>query len=285
MNLRAETSGPATDRTRFYIAAIARRVEEEAGLLLSPARHPMIEARLRRRLARLNLRSYRDYLRLIDGPGGAAERAALLGLLTTHVSHFFREPHHFGMMRDRLLPPLIADARAGRRLRFWSAGSAAGQEAYSLALTLLDLAPDAARLDLQILATDLDATQTARATRAVYPTAALAEIPHRHRHHCHSLSDGFTLSDEVRRLVRCRTANLHGDWRADQGFDAILCRNVLIYFEPRARERLLERFTAAMADGGWLLLGHAERLTGPAVSRLSAIGQTIYSRNDMRAEE
>ncbi|WP_284163077.1 CheR family methyltransferase [Frigidibacter sp. SD6-1] len=276
MTLRAGIRGAPGDRAPFHIAAIARRVEEEAGILLPPARYPMIEARLKRRLARLDLGSYRDYLRLIDGPEGTAERLALLGLLTTHVSHFFREPHHFRMMRENLLPPLIAEARAGRRLRFWSAGCAAGQEAYSLALTLLDLAPDAARLNIEILATDLDATQTARAARALYPAAALDEIPPPFRHHCQPAADGFTLSDAVRGLVRCRTQNLHADWRAAQGFDAILCRNVLIYFEPRARERLISRLADALADGGWLLLGHAERATGRAAARLQALGQTVY---------
>ncbi|MCY1125363.1 chemotaxis protein [Frigidibacter sp. RF13] len=280
MTLRADISGMPVDRTPFYIAAISRRVEEEAGLLLPPSRYPMIEARLKRRLARLDLGSYRDYLRLIDGPDGATERATLLGLLTTHVSHFFREPHHFQMMRDRLLPPLIAEAQAGRKLRFWSAGGAAGQEAYSLALTLLDLVPNAALLNIEILATDLDAAQTARAARAHYPTAALAEIPPPFRQHCLPSSGGFTLSDSVRGLVRCRTQNLHADWQAEPPFHAILCRNVLIYFEPKARERLISRFAGALTNGGWLLLGHADRMTGPAAAHLNALGQTVYCKGD-----
>jgi chemotaxis protein methyltransferase CheR len=155
------------------VAAIAHR---DAGLCLSEAKCAMISSRLARRLRATGMPDFSTYLGFLEGGDGNAERQMLISALTTNVSHFFREKHHFDMLRDTLIPTLSARAKAGGRVRVWSAGCSTGQEPYSIAMTILSAFPDAARHDVRVLATDIDTEVLAAAERGIYSGRQLEGI-------------------------------------------------------------------------------------------------------------
>jgi chemotaxis protein methyltransferase CheR len=205
----------------------------------------------------------------------------MLSALTTNVTRFFREPHHFEHLSAHVLPPLLESARRGGRVRLWSAACSTGPEPYSMALTVLSLEPNAASLDVRILASDIDPRVVEEGRRGVYPVAALAEAPAalRKRHFATIGGDerrGLQASDELRRLVVFRTLNLNGVWPMPGKFHAIFCRNVVIYFDEQTQQTVWSKFAGKLERGGVLYIGHSERVTGPAASRFVSDGVTAY---------
>jgi chemotaxis protein methyltransferase CheR len=263
-------------------ARIADRAHREFGLHLPSAKKNLVYSRLVRRLRKLDLPDFRTYCDLLEGPRGPAEQIELLSALTTNVTQFFREEHHFRTLRETVLPPLIAAARTGRRVRLWSAGCSAGQEPYSLAFTVLAQCPEAEMLDLRILATDIDPAILAVARAGRYPTAEIKGLPEPTRGtmiHAHGDGDEtFMVGRQPRALIRFGELNLIKDWPMRGRFDVIFCRNVAIYFDAEAQARLWNRFADLMADGGYLFIGHSERVTGPASSVLTTAGITTYRK-------
>ncbi|MBW6506993.1 MAG: protein-glutamate O-methyltransferase [Rhodobacteraceae bacterium] len=259
------------------LAVIARLLHEGAGIVIGDGKASMVQSRLAKRLRALGLSDYRSYLALLETPAGADERGRMLSALTTNVTHFFRENHHFELLRTKVLPPLLARARAGGKVRIWSAGCSSGQEPYSIAMVLCDLADDIARLDIRILATDIDPEMTARGRDARYDAASCETIPAAlaKRFLTHD-GDGARLCDPARSLVTFRELNLHSTWPMQGRFDIIFCRNVAIYFDKVAQETLWHRFEATLNPGGWLFLGHSERLPADAATCLVTAGITSY---------
>jgi len=246
---------------------IAQLVHAGAGIALTESKVNLVYSRLAKRLRAAGLKSFRDYCELINSTEGADERQAMIAALTTNVTRFFREKHHFDHVRDHLLPELAARARAGARVRLWSAGCSSGEEPYSLALTLLDAVPNAAELDMLVLASDIDPAMLAHAERGVYRASQLEDIPlASRRNRLEMIKSGnemsFRIGDCVRALVRFRELNLLGSWPMAGKFDAIFCRNVMIYFDKPTQEALVNRLAACLEPGGYLFIGHAESLTG-----------------------
>ena len=201
--------------------------------------------------------------------------------LTTNVTRFYREPHHFDHLRDEVMPALAERARAGGRVRLWSAACSNGQEPYSMAMTVLSVLPEAADLDVRILATDIDPNMVADGAAGVYSEEALEAAPAmlRHRYFDKAAgrgSDRLSANAALRRLVTFKELNLIGDWPMRGRFDVIFCRNVVIYFDDATQERVWGRFTPLMTPGGVLYIGHSERVSGPATARLETVGLTTY---------
>lgn len=258
---------------------IASMLYADAGIFLQESKSTLVYSRLVKRLRKLNLESFQDYCQLVASPAGAAERLEMLSALTTNVTRFFREPHHFEHLRSHVLPPLLEVARRGGRARLWSAACSTGQEPYSIALTLLATDPNAASLDVKILATDIDPRVVDEAQRGVYPDSALGDIPSelRKRYFAPTGNRGEgQVSDEVRRLITFRTLNLNADWPMQGKFGVIFCRNVVIYFDEPTQQKVWGRFAAKLEPNGWLYIGHSERVTGPATGRFVSEGITAY---------
>lgn len=272
--MTAQSCDMQEERALNALAAIAR---SEAGLSLEATRVDFLRARLTARLRAAGCTDYCSYWRLITLPGAKLERRLLIGALTTNHSAFYREPHHFTRLRHEILPAFVEQAREGSPLRLWSAGCAAGQEPYSLAMTLLDLMPDARHHDIRILATDIDPSVLVRARDAHLCPADLARIStYNGLQHVNMNVSPPAARPEVRALVQIRQLNLMSTWPMRRRFSVILCRNVLIYLAQDARDRLLVRFADALVPGGWLFLGHAERLSGPAAGRFAARSGTVF---------
>ncbi|MGB3553481.1 MAG: protein-glutamate O-methyltransferase [Jannaschia sp.] len=272
---------PFTDNDFQNIAKLARA---SFGLHLELCKKQLVYSRLSRRLRILGLETFEDYCDVLQGPTGEKEQREMLSALTTNVTQFFREKHHFDHLRSSVLPSLLQRLKAGGRVRIWSAGCSAGQEAYSLALTVLELCSDVSRYDLRILATDVDPAILQRAVRGRYPSAELSAIPSSVRQ-SHTQSDGetFTIGPAARKLISFGELNLMNNWPIKGPFDIILCRNVAIYFDGATQAKLWKRFADVLAPDGHLMIGHSERLSGPATVILQNCGVTSYQKKSGRA--
>lgn len=257
---------------------IAQILHSHAGIALSEGKAALVYSRLAKRLRTLGLRSFREYCALVEGSDGLDERQAMMAALTTNVTRFFREPHHFDHLRDQVMPELAARARAGGRVRLWSAACSNGQEPYSMAITVLSALPEAADLDVRILATDIDPNMVAEGKAGLYREDAVAPIPlDLRRKWLEKAGEGrWSVSEQLRRLVSFRELNLIGDWPMRGRFDVIFCRNVVIYFDEPTQEMIWKRFTPMMTPGATLYIGHSERVTGPAADVLETSGLTTY---------
>ncbi len=260
---------------------IAAMLYADAGIYMPESKTTLVYSRLVKRLRALNLESFREYCDLVGSPDGSDERLEMLSALTTNVTRFFREPHHFEHLSAHVLPPLLESARRGGRVRLWSAACSTGPEPYSMALAVLGLEPNAASLDIRILASDNAPRVVEEGRRGVYPAAALVEAPAalRKRYFTGLGGDerrGLQASEELRRLVVFRTLNLNGGWPMPGKFHVIFCRNVVIYFDEQTQQAVWSKFAGKLERGGVLYIGHSERVTGPAAARFVSDGVTAY---------
>jgi len=243
-------------------ARLSATVYEVAGIVLPPGKEGLVRSRLARRLRELQLTSFEDYLEHVQVDASRRELAHMIDLLTTNKTSFFREAAHFDYLRDEVL----ARRPAGRRLRIWSAGCSSGEEPYTLAMVIREtLGPG---IDARILATDISARVLAKAQAGVYAAETVAEVPDALRRKWFvpasgpgALPGALRVADDVRGMVRFARLNLMGDWPMKGPFDAIFCRNVMIYFDRPTQERLVNRYHALLAPGGHLFVGHSESLT------------------------
>ncbi len=261
---------------------IAAVVHKTAGIVLHDTKRPLVYSRLAKRLRSLKLKDFDSYCTLVEGSDGKDEREELILAITTNVTAFFRERHHFEFLEENLLPDLIARARAGGRVRIWSAACSSGEEPYSLALTILGTCPEAAKLDIRILATDIDRNMVNRAQTGVYPATTKQTISKRlmqkYTDPVENDEDHIRISDEVKALITFKQLNLLEKWPMKGPFDVIFCRNVVIYFDRPTQEILWRRFVDLMPPGSHIMIGHSERVSGPAASQMSATGITTYVR-------
>lgn len=266
------------DRSDF--AFIATTLYEGAGINLPASKANLVYSRLAKRLRALGLESFRDYCALVGSEEGTEERAQMIAALTTNVTRFFREPHHFDHLRAKVVEPIAAEIKQGRRLRIWSAGCSSGQEPYSIALSILSLLPDARAYDVKILATDINPLVLETARKASYPAEEVVSVPaDLRRSWMENVGSGAMRLDEAPRgLVTFRPLNLIGAWPMKGPFDAVFCRNVVIYFDEKTQMRLLTRISTLLRPGGYLYLGHSERMVGPAEALFRLDGTTTYRK-------
>jgi chemotaxis protein methyltransferase CheR len=259
---------------------IAGIMMEEAGISLSENKANLVYSRLAKRLRLLGLRNFAQYCALVMSLDGKHERQAMIAALTTNVTRFFREPHHFEHLKTQVLPGLIEKAKQGQRVRLWSAACSSGQEPYSMALTLLSLMPDAVKYDIRILATDIDPNVLEAGEEGVYDKSLVEAVPDvLRRRWFSSVNDGagkLRVADELRALVSFRKLNLIGNWPMRGKFQAIFCRNVVIYFENDTQEKIWTRIVPLLDPEGVLYIGHSERVSGAAEAGLRSDGVTIY---------
>lgn len=267
--------------TRGDFRKIAAMLHADCGIDLSDMKAPLVYARLVKRLRALGIESFRRYCDLVDSASGADERRRMTAELTTNVTSFFRERHHFEHLKTKVLPPLIERVRNGGRLRIWSAGCSSGEEPYSIALTVLELLPEAASYDVRILATDINGHVLAHGQRGEYDETVLQPVSRT------MLADWFVaertlegrriwrVGDDLRTLVAFRRLNLLDPWPMKMTYEAIFCRNVLIYFDEARRLATWRRMAPLLAPQGRLYIGAAERIRD-LESPLRSDGVTTY---------
>jgi chemotaxis protein methyltransferase CheR len=214
---------------------------------------------------------------------GPEELVGLINALTTNVTAFFRENHHFEALSEYMIPEALQRNQASRRLRIWSAGCSTGEEPYCIAMVASAALPTGVRWDLKILATDIDSDVVGAAQAGVYPMDRLTSVPQAQLRRCFRKGVGMNagqaiVQPDIARLVSFRTLNLMQQWPMSGPFDVIFCRNVMIYFDQATREKLVNRFGEMLAPGGYLCIGHSESIHGGGAP-FKLVGKTIYRRH------
>ncbi|WEJ33661.1 MULTISPECIES: protein-glutamate O-methyltransferase [unclassified Devosia] len=254
---------------------IKERVYRVAGIALSDAKRTLVISRLSKIVRALGLTGFDAYVDYLQSGASAAEEQDFINALTTNLTRFYREDHHFDHLRE-YVGKLVAAKPRGTRLRIWSAGCSTGPEPYTIGMDLLAAYPELKRWDFKILATDIDTAVLEKAARGIYPESELAGLtPVRARPFEH-LGDGTVrVPSAVRELVAFKPLNLIADWPVKGPFDAIFCRNVAIYFDKPTQGMVFGRFGKVLAPEGFLYIGHSENL-GSGGEGFRLVGKTIY---------
>lgn len=265
----------------FHI--LSRHAAQRYGLDIKIEKKGLIYARLARRVRALGLPDFKSYCDMATGPTAVGEQEELLSALTTNVSSFFREKHHFETLKRDVLPSLRRKAESNDGISIWSAGCSSGQEPYSIAAVLRETWQDIDQLKVSILATDVDPRILERARTAVYRESEISALSLQQQHQLFEAKEvevqTVQVRSELRKLVSFGQINLVGDWVHQQLFDVIFCRNVVIYFERSTQHRLWQRFSDNLATNGHLFIGHSERLSGPAASNFRSVGITSFTKS------
>jgi chemotaxis protein methyltransferase CheR len=256
-------------------------VKQRSGIDLGDGKRSLVHGRLIRRLRKLGMADFDAYVAMVEDPNHP-EAEPFLNSLTTNVTEFFREPHHFSTLAQRVVPELRAQHSQDRRIRIWSAGCSSGEEPYTIAIVMSELLPRSEGWDLKILASDIDSDILARAAEGVYPIEKVQKIEKRRLQRFFQRGSGshtghVRASDELRSLISFRRLNLMEAWPMRGPFDVIFCRNVIIYFDPVTRSRLVGRYADLLGPGGRLFLGHSESLTG-GNHGLTPYDKTVYQK-------
>lgn len=255
---------------------------EQAGIALADSKRNLIYSRLSRRLRVLKLRTFREYREHLAS--NSSELENFINAISTNLTKFFRESHHFDHLRTQVAVPFVqaAHGKVGQRLRVWSAGCSTGEEPYTIGIVLKREIHDIDRHDVKILATDIDTEVIGKGARGEYPAASIDEVPKTYREFFKPVSgdqtkENVAVDRAIRSLVTFRRLNLMETWPFKGIFDGIFCRNVMIYFDGPTKAKLIERFTEKLKPGGFLYIGHSESLNGLHPG-LTLIGRTIYRR-------
>ncbi len=256
---------------------VRKLIYKRAGISLHAGKQAMVYSRLSRRLRDAGFNSFGQYLQALESATGAAAEAEwqeFVNCLTTNLTSFFREEHHFPVLHAELA------ARKGTNLRIWCNAASTGEEPYSLAMTAIEAL--GASSSAKIVCSDIDTKVLATAEAGVYAADARGLSPERLRQHFMrgtGANSGFIrIRPELKRLLEFRPFNLMDErWSLGDPFDIVFCRNVMIYFDAPTQRRVLERMHRAMRPGGLLFAGHSENF-GDSKDLFRLRGKTVYER-------
>jgi chemotaxis protein methyltransferase CheR len=261
--------------------ALRSMVKEMTGINLAESKRELVYGRVSRRLRALGLASFGAYRELLES-GDGSELVAFCNALTTNLTSFFRESHHFDYLRDQFLVPRREAGQRGERIRIWSSACSSGEEPYSIAMVVAETIPDWQRWDIKILATDLDSDILARAQRGSYNAERVKGMdPKRMSRFFTEVRNGsetaYQVVPELAKLITFKQINLMHDLPMPGPLDVIFCRNVVIYFDKDTQRGLFSRISKLQRPGDLLMLGHSETLFKVS-DDYSLIGKTIYRR-------
>lgn len=240
---------------------ISQLAYEHFGLDLRDGKQGLVAARLGKKLRQLGLKSFQHYYDYVKADRSGVALANMVDELTTNHTSFFREPKHFDFLRTAVFPSL----RARSRIHIWSAACSSGEEPYSIAMSLLEEAPREAAMKVRIKATDISTRVLEKAKRGVYPADRVAEIPLvllqrylvKATDQC---TDSYRFKNDIRSMIEFEHLNLMGNLPESYCCSAIFCRNLMIYFDKPTQQRLVQRLSERLEDGGYLFIGHSESL-------------------------
>jgi chemotaxis protein methyltransferase CheR len=274
------TGGPLLGDADFQF--LRDFVYQHCGISLSEQKRQLVQGRLLRRLRALGLKDFGSYCeRLRQDPED--ELGDLASAISTNVTSFFREMHHYDLLVEQLLPRWLDTKPPGGRLRIWSAGCSTGEEPYALAMVLAEaLERTGSPIDARILATDLSPQALETAREGTYPLERMGGVSDARRNRWFLRGEGAyaglaRVHPRLRELVTIQPLNLLHEWPMRGPFDAIFCRNVVIYFDKPTKQRLFERYAGLLEQGGYLFLGHSESMYGLSDS-FELVGRTVYRK-------
>ncbi|ASP40589.1 chemotaxis protein CheR [Bacterioplanes sanyensis] len=263
-----------TDADFSEVASLAY---QHTGIVLAEHKKDMVYGRIARRIRHHKLSSFRQYLDFFKS-NTESELSDFINALTTNLTSFFREPHHFNFLQQHWLPKQKSISSSKRRLRIWSAGCSIGQEVYSIAMSLR-AAGLPSGWDCKLLATDLDSNVLDTGRRGIYPDSAVAGLPSDilSRFFDRKTNSTVQVKPALQEMVFFKRLNLLEPWPMSGPFDVIFCRNVVIYFDKQTQRNLFDRYADILSTDGHLFIGHSENLHG-ITQRFESLGQTIYRK-------
>jgi len=270
-----------TDAQFLEISALVKRL---CGLNLHRGKRQLVKSRLIRRIRQLGLPGFREYIEYLQADESGGEVTEMLNALSTNVTRFFRENDHFDYLADTFIPEALTQGgERNHRMKFWSAGCSSGEEPYTLAILLSEAIADLETWDVRILATDISSRMIERAREGIYNRSAVRDVPPLLlQKHFAALGPGperrYRIGNGPRRLVRFAKHNLISPWPMRGLFDAIFCRNVMIYFDKETQAHLVRRFGDLLGPGGLLFIGHSESLVG-VEHRLTYVRPMVYRKD------
>jgi len=252
-------------------------VDKHTGIQLAEGKEDMLYGRLSRRIRKVGLSSFNAYIDLLEKDENGDEFGEFINAVTTNLTSFFRESHHFDYLKKTLLPELMQTNRSSRRIRIWSAGSSTGEEPYSIAMSVAETMPPG--WDVKILATDLDTDVLAHGERGVYDDSRVEGLDRavvKRWFVKNRMQPGkVRVKPELQELIHFRQLNLLQPWPMKGPVDIIFCRNVIIYFDMPTKQKLMNRYADMLPDGGHLFLGHSEAMNNMS-SRFALDGKSVY---------
>ena len=257
-------------------------IKELTGISMGDSKRQLVYRRVGSRLKATNISTFQGYLDYLK-KGDPSELEEFANAVTTNLTSFFREGHHFDFLAKTIVPEIVTrTGHSSKRLRIWSAGCSTGEEPYSIAITLKESLKNLDRWDAKILGTDLDSEVLNTCKAGVYSQQRVEKIPKNQlrRWFRKSRAQGTELvkvSEDVQDLITFKQLNLMHDWPMRGRFDLIFCRNVIIYFDKPTQRILIDRFAEHLEDNAYLILGHSETLFNVS-DRFSLIGNTIYQK-------
>ena len=254
-------------------------VTETTGIIAGEDKYTMYYSRLARRVRKLGLKDFSEYRNFLNH-NRDSELIELVNSVTTNLTSFFRENHHFEFLRENFVDEV--KARGNRRLRIWSAGCSTGEEPFSIAMSLAEAIPDYRSWDIKILASDLDSNVVAKAASGVYDEARVDGMEPQYLkkffHRGTGSNDGFVrVKPEILNMITFRQLNLLHNWPFNDIMDCIFCRNVVIYFDKPTKNKLVERYAQQLVPHGYLFMGHSESLY-KSTDSFKLLGKTIYQK-------
>lgn len=252
---------------------------EHSGILVPDDKFDMFYSRLSKRVRILGLSDFKQYCRLLQDSHDR-EFTEFINAITTNLTAFFREIHHFDYLQSQLIPTLLQQNYAHKQIKAWSAGCSSGEEPYSLAMVLAEVVPEDWRI--KILATDLDTDVLQKAANGVYLTDGVAGITPQRLKRWFKRGRGnnankVKVKQQLQDMIHFKQLNLIKEWPLKGHFDFIFCRNVLIYFDRETKQSLANRYAGVLRDGGHLFIGHSESLH-QLDTRFKVLGNTIYQK-------
>ncbi|MEQ1705083.1 MAG: protein-glutamate O-methyltransferase [Rickettsiales bacterium] len=258
---------------------LANLVSDRTGIVLTKNKKNMVYSRLVRRLRALHLSSFAEYCALLQSGAGDVEMGNLVNAITTNLTSFFREKHHFEHLRESVLLPLCSSSEKStqKKLRIWSAACSAGMEPYSIAMIVKSTISDLSGWDARILATDIDTNMLVTGRSGEYSSEQLANIPQPYHADIRKEDNKIIMSDRLREIISFKQLNLLEKWPMSGLFDAVFCRNVVIYFDKPTQKILFNRIADLIKPDGYMYIGHSENLHN-VCDRFELLGKTIYRK-------
>jgi chemotaxis protein methyltransferase CheR len=264
-----------TDQNFQDISEFAHRY---TGIVLGEHKRDLVYGRLARRLRALKLKDFSTYCKLIDSPD-SEEISHFINAITTNLTSFFRENHHFEFLKNQVLSD-IKKYKTNKRIRIWSAGCSTGEEPYSIALVLNEVMNQKG-WDCKVLATDLDSNVLNHGFKGEYEASRIESLSADRKQKWFLRNakspDLVKVKPSLQALVTFKRLNLLEPWPMKGGFDSIFCRNVVIYFNKETQKQLFNRFADMLLPGGYLFIGHSESLHHVS-DRFKLLGQTTYQK-------
>ena len=252
---------------------------DHSGIQVPDERFDMFYSRLSKRVRKLGLSNFKEYCQYLHNHHDD-EFTDFINAITTNLTSFFREQHHFDYLRDVVIPELLERNKSTKQIRVWSAGCSTGEEPYSVAMTLLEKLP--AGWNAQILATDLDTNVLQTASDGIYTQDRITDLPpeilKRWFMRSKSSPDYVKVKPELQEIIQFKQLNLMQDWGMQTPFDVIFCRNVLIYFDRETKTTLAKRYAKMLASKSWLFIGHSESLN-QICNEFELVATTSYRKN------